>query len=92
MIQEIYKNAPTNFIYIWRLLTYYWFIPLVDMLSELLDGKFKKIPENKTSREIFEYFFKFWDMFSIKIAALVTYYNQEDAEKAIEETNVKKKG
>ena len=75
-----------------------------DFLQKNKDNKnnlyVKGIPKNKSSREIFEYFFKYGDMFSIKInddekgnnngTAFVTYYNQEDAKKAIEGTNGKK--
>ena len=75
-----------------------------DFLQKNKDNKnnlyIKGIPKNKTSREIFEYFFKFGDVFSVKInddekgnnngTAFVTYYNQDDAKKAIEETNGKK--
>ena len=75
-----------------------------DFLLKNKDNKnnlyIKGIPKNKTSREIFEYFFKFGDVFSVKInddekgnnngTAFVTYYNQDDAKKAIEETNGKK--
>lgn len=60
----------------------------------------KGLPKNKTSREIYEYFLKFGDIFSMKVnvdeecnnngTAFVTYYNQDDAKKAIEETNNKK--
>ena len=60
----------------------------------------KEIPNNKSAREIFEYFVKFGEIFSFKInddnqgnnnrTAFVTYYNQDDAKKAIDETNGKK--
>ena len=60
----------------------------------------KGIPKSKTSREIYEYFLKFGDISSIKInedetgnnigTGFVTYYNQDDAKKAIDETNGKK--
>lgn len=60
----------------------------------------RNIPKSKTSREIFEYLNKFGDIYSIKInedengnnvgTGYITYYNQEDAKKAIEETNWKK--
>ena len=60
----------------------------------------KGIPKNKSAREVFEYFHKFGDIFSIKLneddkgnsngTAFVTYYNQNDAKKAIDETNGKK--
>ena len=75
-----------------------------DFLQKNKDNKnnlyVKGIPKNKSSREIYEYFFKFGDMFSVKVnedekgnsngTAFVTYYNQEDAKKAIEGTNGKK--
>ena len=60
----------------------------------------KGIPQNKSAREVFEYFHKFGDIFSIKLneddkgnsngTAFVTYYNQGDAKKAMDETNGKK--
>lgn len=60
----------------------------------------KNIPKNKNSREIFEYFNKFGDIYSIKInedengnnvgTGYITYYNQDDAKKAMDETNGKK--
>ena len=60
----------------------------------------KEIPKNKTSREIFEYFHKFGDISSIKVnedengnivgTGYITYYNQDNAKKAMEETNGKK--
>ena len=60
----------------------------------------KNIPKEKNSREIFEYFHKFGDIYSIKInedekgnnvgTGYITYYNQDDAKKAIDETNGKK--
>ena len=69
-----------------------------DFLQKNKDNKnnlyIKGIPKNKTARELFEYFFKFGDIFSFKInednkgnnngTAFVTYYNQEDARKAID--------
>ena len=75
-----------------------------DFLQKNKDSKnnlyIKGLPKDKTSREIFEYFFKFGDIFSMKInedeegnnigTAFVTYYNPDDAKKAIEETNNKK--
>ena len=76
-----------------------------DFLQKNKDNKnsnlyVKNIPKNKTHREIFEYFFKFGDIFSVKInedekgnmngTAFVTYYNPDDAKKAIDETNGKK--
>ena len=75
-----------------------------DFLQKNKDNKnnlyIKGIPKTKTSREIYEYFLKFGDIFSAKInedekgnnngTAFVTYYNPEDAKKAIEETNGKK--
>ena len=60
----------------------------------------KGIPKNKSARELFEYFHKFGDIFSIKLneddkgnnnrTAFVTYYNQDHAKKAMDETNGKK--
>ena len=60
----------------------------------------KGIPTNKDSREIFEYFFKFGDIFSLKVneddkgnnigTAFLTYYKEEDAKKSMEQTNGKK--
>ena len=60
----------------------------------------KNIPKEKNSREIFEYFNKFGDIYSMKInedekgnnvgTGYITYYNQDDAKKAIDETNGKK--
>ena len=60
----------------------------------------KEIPKNKTARDIFEYFHKFGDISSIKInedengnivgTGYITYYNQDNAKKAMEETNGKK--
>ena len=60
----------------------------------------KGIPKNKSAREVFEYFHKFGDIFSIKLneddkgnnnrTAFVTYYNQDHAKKAMDETNGKK--
>ena len=75
-----------------------------DFLQKNKDNKnnlyIKGIPKNKTAREIFEYFYKFGDMFSIKInddekgnsngTAFVTYYSKDDAKKAIDQTNGKK--
>ena len=75
-----------------------------DFLQKNKDSKnnlyVKGLPKNKTSREIYEYFLKFGDIFSMKVnvdeecnnngTAFVTYYNQDDAKKAIEETNNKK--
>ena len=75
-----------------------------DFLQKNKDNKnnlyVKNIPKIKTHREIFEYFYKFGDVFSVKVnedekgningTAFVTYYNPEDAKKAIEETNGKK--
>ena len=75
-----------------------------DFLQKNKDNKnnlyIKGIPKNKTAREVFEYFYKFGDIFSIKLnedekgnsngTAFVTYYNQDDAKKAIDETNGKK--
>lgn len=60
----------------------------------------KGIPQTKTAREIFEYFNKFGDIYSIKInenesgkivgTGYINYYKEEDAKKAIDETNGKK--
>jgi len=60
----------------------------------------KEIPKTKSSRELFEFFHKFGDIYSIKInedesgnnigTGYITYYNQDDAKKAIDETNGKK--
>ena len=60
----------------------------------------KSIPKNKTSRELFEYFNKFGDIYSIKInedengniigTGFVTFYKNEDAKNALESTNNKK--
>lgn len=60
----------------------------------------KKIPKSKSSRELFEFFHKFGDIYSIKInedesgnnigTGYITYYNKDDAKKAIDETNGKK--
>ena len=75
-----------------------------DFLQKNKDNKnnlyVKGIPKTKSSREIYEYFLKFGDIFSAKInedekgnnngTAFVTYYNPEDAKKAIDETNGKK--
>ena len=75
-----------------------------DFLQKNKDSKnnlyVKGLPKNKTSREIYEYFLKFGDIFSMKVnvdeecnnngTAFVTYYNQDDAKKAIEEANNKK--
>ena len=75
-----------------------------DFLQKNKDNKnnlyIKGLPKNKTSREIYEYFVKFGDIFSIKInedeqgnnngTAFLTYYSPEDAKKAIDETNGKK--
>ena len=75
-----------------------------DFLQKNKDNKnnlyIKGIPKNKSAREVFEYFHKFGDIFSIKLneddkgnsngTAFVTYYNQNDAKKAMDETNGKK--
>jgi RNA recognition motif-containing protein len=75
-----------------------------DFLQKNKDSKnnlyIKNLPKNKSSREIYEYFVKFGDIFSIKInedeqgnhngTAFLTYYSPEDAKKAIDETNGKK--
>ena len=60
----------------------------------------KNIPKGKDPREIYEYFLKFGDVFSLKInendkgdftgTAFLTYYKEEDAKKCIEETTNKK--
>ena len=61
---------------------------------------FKGIPKSTTPREVFEYFMQFGDIFSCKMAedeygnhygyGYVTYYNPDDAQKAIENTKDKK--
>ena len=61
----------------------------------------KGIPKTTTPREVYEYFLKFGDISSCKISeeengthkgyGYITYYNIEDAEKAIQETFPKKK-
>ena len=75
-----------------------------DFLQKNKDSKnnlhIKGLPKNKTPHEMYEYFFKFGDIFSMKIneneegdnngTAYVTYYNPDDAKKALEETNNKK--
>ena len=75
-----------------------------DFLQKNKDNKnnlyVKGIPKTKSAREIYEYFYKFGDIFSVKVnedekgsnkgTAFVTYYNQDDAKKAIDETNGKK--
>jgi len=75
-----------------------------DFLQKNKDNKnnlyIKGIPTNKSARELFEYFYKFGDIFSFKYneddkgnsngTAFLTYYNQDDAKKAINETNGKK--
>ena len=60
----------------------------------------KGIPKNKDPREIFEYFIKFGDIFSLKVneddqgnnngIAFLTYYKEEDAKKSMDQTNGKK--
>ncbi len=60
----------------------------------------KGIPQTKTAREIFEYFNKFGDIYSIKVnedesgkivgTGYINYYKEEDAKKVIEETKGKK--
>ena len=60
----------------------------------------KNIPKNKSARDIYEFYLKYGDISSMKMnvdeqgnnngTAFLTYYNQEDAKKAIEETNGKK--
>ena len=75
-----------------------------DFLQKNKDNKnnlyIKNLPKNKNSREIYEFFIKFGDIFSIKInedeqgnnigTGFLTYYKPEDAKKAIDETNGKK--
>ena len=75
-----------------------------DFLQKNKDNKnnlyIKGIPKNKTARELFEYFYKFGDIFSFKLneddkgnnngTAFVTYYKQDDAKNSINETNGKK--
>ena len=75
-----------------------------DFLHKNKDSKnnlyVKGIPKNKDPREIFEYFWKFGDVFSFKVNedekddqtknALLTYYKEEDAKKSMDETNNKK--
>ena len=61
---------------------------------------FKGIPKSTTPREVFEYFMKFGDIFSCKMAeddngnhygyGYVTYYNPYDAQKALENSKDKK--
>ena len=58
------------------------------------------IPKGKDPRELYEYFLKFGDVFSLKVnenekgeftgTAFLTYYKEQDAKKCIEETNNKK--
>jgi RNA recognition motif-containing protein len=60
----------------------------------------KNIPKGKDPRELYEYFLKFGDVFSLKVnenekgeftgTAFLTYYKEQDAKKCIEETNNKK--
>ena len=60
----------------------------------------KAIPHDKTAREVFEYFLKFGDIFSFKLnidekgnnngTAFLTYYQETDAKKSMDETNGKK--
>ena len=60
----------------------------------------KLIPHDKTAREVFEYFLKFGDIFSFKLnldekgnnngTAFLTYYQETDAKKSMDETNGKK--
>ena len=60
----------------------------------------KNIPKGKDPRELYEYFLKFGDVFSLKInendkgeftgTAFLTYYKEQDAKKCIEETSNKK--
>ena len=93
MNQKILKNKPIRIMWDEK-----------DFLHKNKDNKnnlyVKGIPKNKTARELFEYFFKFGDIFSFKLneddkgnnngTAFVTYYNQDDAKKSITETNGKK--
>ena len=61
---------------------------------------FKGIPKSTTPREVYEYFMKFGDISSCKMTeddnghhygyGYITYYNSEDAEKALENTKNKK--
>ena len=58
------------------------------------------IPKTTTPREVYEYFMQFGDIFSCKVPedeqgkhngyGYITYYNNEDAEKALKETKGKK--
>ena len=58
------------------------------------------IPKTTTPREVYEYFIQFGDIFSCKVPedekgnhngyGYITYYNNEDAEKALKETKGKK--
>ena len=60
----------------------------------------KNIPNKKDSREIYEFFLQFGDIFSLKVndneagdfpkTALLTYYKEEDAKKCMEQTTNKK--
>ena len=60
----------------------------------------KGIPKNITPREVYEYFKDFGDIFTVKISedengnhhgyGYITYYNQDDAKKAIDNANGKK--
>ena len=60
----------------------------------------KGIPKNISPREVYEYFKSFGDIFTVKISedengnhhgyGYITYYNQDDAKKAIENANGKK--
>ena len=61
---------------------------------------FKGIPKSTTPREVYEYFIQFGDVFSCKMTeddfgnhygyGYITYYNSDDAEKALENTKDKK--
>ena len=93
MNQKILKNKPIRIMWDEK-----------DFLQKNKDNKnnlyVKGIPKNKTARELFEYFYKFGDIFSFKLneddkgnnngTAFVTYYNQDNAKKSINETNGKK--
>lgn len=75
-----------------------------DFLSKNKENKnnlyIKGLPKDKDAREIFEYFYKFGDIFSLKVntddkgnyngTAFLTYYKEEDAKKSMEQTNGKK--
>ena len=60
----------------------------------------RNIPKTKQPRELYEYFLKFGDVFSLKVnendkgeftgTAFLTYYKEDDAKKCIESTNNQK--